>query len=289
MTTIIQATFSFAPERLDEVGEAIREFGLSGFVEGDGSGDVEGFETRGVVTCYLNSTAEVTALHRVLEAKLGARGESDAIDLVRTIDLDDDWLDRWKEDWKPIRIRDSLVICPAWMSYSARAGEKILKLDTTSAFGTGSHETTYLCLELVHEMLSSDPNKSVLDVGCGSGILAIAARLLGSRHVLGIDIDPEAVLTAKQNAVANNLPADIFSLDRLSEIETRFDIVCANIVSSVLVSEWQNLLKALSPDGVLILSGILAEEESSCLKSVAITPTRRVERGQWIALLVSRR
>ena len=119
---------------------------------------------------------------------------------------DADWKDKWKEYFKPVRITDRLVVKPTWEEYEPNDGEKVIQIDPGMAFGTGTHETTSLCLKLMEKYLGDEPqDKDVLDVGCGSGILSIAAALLGCRSVTGVEIDEDAVRVAEENVELNGI------------------------------------------------------------------------------------
>ncbi len=169
---------------------------------------------------------------------------------------DSDWKDNWKQFYKPITIND-LVVCPAWERIDT--DKKLLKIDPGMAFGTGSHETTSLCLEFLQTINLSD--KKVLDVGCGSGILSQAAVLLGAPFACGCDIDEAAVTCAKANAKLNGLfdKTEYHTGNLIDKIHDKYEVVVANIVADIVMSLTDDIGKVIASDGIFISSGIISE------------------------------
>ena len=203
---------------------------------------------------------------------------------------DEDWKDKWKENFKPTRVTDKLVIKPTWEQYEASEGEVVLQLDPGMAFGTGTHETTSLCLKLIEKYLGEKPqDKKVLDVGCGSGILSIAAALLGCSEALGIDIDEDAVQVADENVELNGVShkVKIQSGDLIKGIDFKGDIIVANLMAD-LVAELAESAKAhLEQGGVFISSGILIEKKdmvADAVKAAGFDIVEIVEEGEWCAI-----
>ena len=170
---------------------------------------------------------------------------------------DGDWKDNWKQFYKPMEIGDRLVVTPAWEQ--VESNKLILKIDPGMAFGTGSHETTSLCLEYLQEIDLT--NKSVLDVGCGSGILSQGAVLLGAKNAVGCDIDEAAVTAAKNNAALNEISAKVeyFKGDLLDSVSGKFEIVVANIVADIVMALTDDIGKVICDNGIFISSGIIVE------------------------------
>ena len=197
---------------------------------------------------------------------------------------DSDWKDNWKQFYKPITISD-LVVCPAWESVDT--DKKVLKIDPGMAFGTGSHETTSLCLEFLQTIDLSD--KNVLDVGCGSGILSQAAVLLGAPYACGCDIDDAATTCALANAKLNGLSdkTDYYTGDLLEKITGKYEVVVANIVADIVMMLTSDIKKVIKEDGVFISSGIISERVSEVrnfIESNGFEIIEIRERRGWAAI-----
>ncbi len=198
---------------------------------------------------------------------------------------EEDWATSWKKYYRPIEISDKLVIVPQWLDYSEKQGQKKLLLDPGMAFGTGSHETTKMCLELLCERLIE--GKSVMDVGCGSGIIAIAAKLLGAGTTYGFDIDAVAARTAKENAELNGVDVNFKHEDATQSEAIRYDMVCVNIVADVIIalSPW---LKTVTGE-TLLVSGIIdtrRDEVLDVLKECGFTVSELREERGWCAAVL---
>ena len=149
--------------------------------------------------------------------------------------LEEDWENNWKQYYKPMRVGRRLVVVPCWETYQKKSDDVILKLDPGMAFGTGAHATTRLCMELLEESVT--PGCAMLDVGCGSGILAVCSVLLGAKSAVGVDIDELAAKIAGENAALNDVSDQtrFIQLNLTEKIRGEFDVVCANIVSDVII------------------------------------------------------
>jgi len=169
------------------------------------------------------------------------------------------WAETWKANFKPLQITPRLVVKPPWEEYAQQKGELVIEIDPGMAFGTGTHPSTQMCLRALEEVVhSSSPPLSMLDVGTGSGILAIAARKLGVRQVLAIDIDPVAIDCARKNAAVNNINRGIdFRVGSLDGLRRKFDISVANLLPQELLQMAPFLPKRVSSGGTLIISGLL--------------------------------
>ncbi|MBR4459176.1 MAG: 50S ribosomal protein L11 methyltransferase [Clostridia bacterium] len=204
---------------------------------------------------------------------------------------DEDWLETWKQYFKPFRAGKSLVIKPTWESYAAQPSDKVIEIDPGMAFGSGKHETTAMCLELLEQELRG--GEEVIDVGTGSGILAIGAALLGARHVLAIDIDPDAVRVAKENIVHNGFEDRITAVrgDLLKDRSAVCDVCVANIIADIICAFASPLRAKIRPGGTFIASGIIKERENEVVRAVTEAGYRVAEvrrRGEWVALLCRR-
>ena len=199
-----------------------------------------------------------------------------------------DWGNRWKEHFHPFALTPGLVIAPTWEEYTAQPGEKVIVMDPGMAFGTGHHATTSMAAALLLETVAANA-ATVLDVGCGTGILAMAAALSGAERVLAIDNDPLAVTAARENVARNGLDTTIdVSGEILSSLSGNFQIVIANIVYEVLLDLSRDLARLTAPGGALILSGILAgkQEESIARHFAGLSCLQTDQRRQdeWAAL-----
>lgn len=203
----------------------------------------------------------------------------------------EDWEDNWKKYQKPLRIGERFVVVPTW--HEGEVEEKKdddleILLDAGMAFGSGSHETTRLCLELMEKTLK--PGDEVLDLGTGSGILAIGAKKLGAARVLAVDIDPQAVKTAKENAKTNRVEIS-FHTGTLDDVDDTFDLVVANIVFDVLSKLRSDFLTKVKPGGKLICSGILSddvEQFASLMAESGFHCVKETSDNDWHALLFQR-
>lgn len=196
---------------------------------------------------------------------------------------DAQWKDKWKEYFRPTKVTEHLVIKPTWEPYTAKEGELVIELDPGMAFGTGAHETTVLCLELMEKYLK--PGQKVLDVGCGSGILSIAADLMGSGDVLAVDIDPDAVEVAKENIKSDRVK--VVQGDLITGIDFRADIIVANLSIDLLELLSPSVGKHLEADGIYISSGILREKREQAkaiVEEAGFRIVEIIEKGEWCAI-----
>jgi len=247
------------------------------------------------VRCYLPADERLEETRRRLDDALWHLGQILPLPAAQFRPVADaDWSETWKANYQPIRLGRRLVIVPAWLDPPLNREEVAVRLEPGMAFGTGTHPTTHLCLELLEEVLQ--PGQSVIDLGCGSGILAIAAARLGAGSVLAVDIDPEAVRTARLNAAANGLARNVHvEQGSLADIlASNFELssaglVFANILARVIVQFAEHgLARLLAPGGNLIVSGILADqvgevEDSFRAQGIIIVERRQIE--DWVALL----
>lgn len=202
---------------------------------------------------------------------------------------DFDWVSEVRKNIKPIRF-GKLLISPTWTTPEIKDGDILIRLDPGQAFGTGHHETTSLCLELIVSTLSDGKANSFLDVGTGAGLLAIAAKKLGAHQVAGIDIDHAAVKVAKENAALNNVNVDFITTGPES-IKGAFDIVAANILSTTILSLSQDLARLTSENGTLILSGILENEIRQIqdhFKKFSFNQKSILNKDLWSAIMLER-
>ena len=205
-----------------------------------------------------------------------------------------DWAEKWKEGLVPIEIGRSLVVKPSWCDYDNRDGRLVLDLDPGLAFGTGRHATTFMCLEILEKQLcdASMPQLAILDVGTGSGILAMACAILGQENVTAIDLDPETLPVAAENLEVNGLTRKVrLACASPEAISGRFDLILANLTALDLVVAAPDLAKLSASGGRLVLSGILTEQVEEVAAAFAareFTVLSRVEQEEWTALVLGR-
>ena len=200
---------------------------------------------------------------------------------------DEDWAEVWKKFYKPFRAGKSLVVKPTWEPYTPKEGDRVIEIDPGMAFGSGTHETTGMCMELLEETLHG--GERVIDVGTGSGILAIGAALLGAKSVLAIDIDPTAVKVARENIEHNHLSDKIRAVEGnlLEKTDESCDVCVANIIADVICFFAKPLTSHIVPGGKFICSGIIKERENdvvAALTEAGYTIEEIRRKGEWIAI-----
>lgn len=204
--------------------------------------------------------------------------------------VDDDWQERWKDFFHATRVSDRFVVRPPWENLADPPGPGIIEIvvEPGMAFGTGTHETTRLCIRALDGRV--EPGMSVLDVGCGSAILCVAAARLGARPIVGIDIDPGSIQVSRENLRANGVSGRVqVSTMPLAEIDGRWDVVVANILSSILVTLRKDLVARVAPGGRLLLSGILereADEVAEAFEALGMVEEERTEEAAWACLVM---
>lgn len=205
--------------------------------------------------------------------------------------VEEDWINNWKQYFKPIPVGQKLLIRPTWEEVQDSGGRTVLDLDPGLAFGTGTHETTRLCMELLEQYVR--PGMNVLDVGCGSGILSVAALLLGADKAVGVDIDELAVKTAVENAEINHVEDRFTGIcgNLTDQVTGTYDIVVANIVADVIIMLTKDVEQFMKPDTVYLMSGIIDTREQDVLAAVKqhFTIIDRKEEKGWVALSAKRK
>lgn len=202
----------------------------------------------------------------------------------------EDWSKKWKENWDVTHITDSVVIVPSWLEYEPKETEITVSLDPGCAFGTGTHQTTQLCVVGMEQFPQNVVGKDVADIGMGSGILSIIAKKKGAKAVYGCDIDETVIEVAKENARKNNVECT-FELGSSDKITKQYDFICANILHNVLYEIMGDLKRILKPDGVIALSGILDSKKDVVLEAIekndlTILKTNYME--PWVSYVVKK-
>jgi ribosomal protein L11 methyltransferase len=208
---------------------------------------------------------------------------------LRTREVDEaDWADSWKEHFHVLHVGKRLVVKPSWRKHHRTGDEVIIDLDPGMAFGTGLHPTTRLALLSLDERAERGPLGRTLDIGCGSGILAIAAVKLGATRVLGVDIDPIAIEATEANARHNRVNKRIRAVEGSVPTDVGpFDTVVANLIAGILVELAQPIVDELLPGGSLLASGIFKDREAdvrTALEAAGIRFLRRWQESDWVAL-----
>jgi ribosomal protein L11 methyltransferase len=312
-------------EAVESVSELLARYGYNGGVVAEPAwtpgdeGPEFSYDLARPVTLrtYVPLDAQAEDVRQRLEQSLWHLGQMRPIGpmQVRTLE-EEDWANAWKQHYSVLRVGERTVIVPSWLEYGPQPGDVVLYLDPGMAFGTGLHPTTQLCLRLLERY--ARPGLSVLDLGTGSGILAIAAAKLGAGPVLALDNDPVAVAVAAENIGLNQsgavVSAAVGSLGAGQQMghwltgdfgdETapgqaapdaapppQFDLIVANLIAKVLVILAADLVAALAPGGTLVSSGIIDTKEADVVAAFAAAGLRQVERyveGEWLALVHTR-
>lgn len=247
--------------------------------------------TKGIIHIYINPEENPLESTSFLKERL------DALGIEHEITVSDckveDWQNNWKQYFHPMPIGDKLLIRPVWIDDYDADGRAVLDIEPGLAFGSGSHPTTRLCLQTLERYVKD--GDSVLDIGCGSGILSIATLLLGAKNALGVDIDAIAVKTAKENAKQNGFGEDRFNAveGNLSDkVDGKFDIVVANIVADIIMEFNTTVGNFLKDDGVYITGGIIESREDEVLYSFAqngFEVKERFEDNGWLVFVLKRK
>ena len=202
---------------------------------------------------------------------------------------DEDWANNWKKYYKPLEIGEKLAIVPEWEAYD-NDKRIVIKINPGMAFGTGTHESTYMCLELLERYVKKDDE--IFDIGCGSGILAIAGIKLGAKRALAVDIDDKCIDASHENADLNNLEdkMEIKKGNLLDVVKGRADLIASNIIAEIIVDEIKNLKNHMDKGGIFITSGIIKERRQmviDALKENGFEIIDELEKNNWVAIVGS--
>ncbi len=247
--------------------------------------------TEGTLKVFL--TEEPKDLADILKSEralLKSRGLSDeelgSWEYVISNKPNEDWSKKWKEKWDITRVTDKIVIVPDWLEYSPQKNEVVIRLEPGCAFGTGTHQTTQLCMKAIEKYMQK--GAKVADIGMGSGILAICAKKFGASYAYGCDNDETVIDVAKENAVKNNAEC-VFELNTADKINEKFDFVLANILHNVLAEIMGDLKNIMKDNAIMVLSGILDEKKPVVLDAIKKYNLQLIEEAhqdQWVALIV---
>lgn len=263
-------------------------------------------ECETTVTFYVPENTQGIETIFAVKNELSRLKSEDSEGVFGTLEMDSDtkleeqdWENNWKQYFKPFPVGNKLMIKPSWENLADDMGRKIIEIDPSSSFGTGSHTTTRLCLEKIEEVLPENADANILDMGCGSGILGIAALKLGAGHVNAVDIDENSARIADENYEMNSIDADkyqVFAGNILDNEELYntvgskpYDMIVANIVADVIMWMASMFKEFLAEDGKLIVSGIIAErsgEVIDCLKKNGFEVVDFTEKEDWAVVVL---
>jgi ribosomal protein L11 methyltransferase len=305
----LEVSLTVNGELAEAVADVLARFAYSGVMMEQGvkyTDDEDAGTPTGPITvrAYLEVDDQLEETRQKLEESLYYLGMIQPLPAASYKEIaDQNWMEAWKQHYNPILIGKSLVIVPAWME-SPEPDRIAIKIDPGMAFGTGTHPTTQLCLELMEEYFEklsvvSRQLSIVIDVGCGSGILSIAAIKLGAARALGVDIDPGSIVNARENAATNQvgdeLILDVGSLQEILDGKFAFSkapLVVANILAPVIIRLFDaGLVDLIENDGAVVLSGILQEQAQSVIEAGQAKGLKMIDRrqmGDWVALTMSR-
>jgi ribosomal protein L11 methyltransferase len=311
MNSWLEVTLTVSGELAEAVADVLARFAPNGVVteqavkytnpedEGTAIGPI-------TVRAYLPADEKLDVTRQKLEEALFYLG------MIRPLPepvyrplVDQNWMESWKEHYKPIPIGKKLIIVPVWLE-SPEADRIPIRIDPGMAFGTGTHPTTQLCLQLIEKCFESPPQfvgdkpDSVIDIGCGSGILSIGALKLGAGFALGVDIEAASVKASRENADSNGIEAKQFEVG-LGSVEQvlaggfrirQAPLVLANILAPVIIRLLSSgLADLVRPGGKIILSGILAEQSNAVVQaaeSIGMNLVEKYQDGDWVAILCKR-
>ena len=307
MTNWLEVSLTVNGELAEAVADVLARFAYSGVMMEQGvkymNAEDAGTPTGPIIVrAYLEMNDQIEETRQKLEESLYYLGRIQPLPEPTYKQIaDQNWMEAWKQHYKPIRIGERLVIVPAWME-SPDPSRIAIRIDPGMAFGTGTHPTTQLCLELVEKAILDFrlPNNGfrAIDVGCGSGILSIAALKLGAKSALGVDIDAGSIQNARENADTNGIGEElVLGVGSVREImDGQFPfrqapLVLANILAPVIVRLFDaGLAELIDEGGVIILSGILQDQEQSVVEAAQAKGLRlkdRKQMGDWVALTMS--
>ncbi len=249
--------------------------------------------TEGTLRVFLteinNNPVEILKTEREL---LKARGFSDEELGSWEITLDEkenqDWSKKWKEKWTVTHVTDNIAVVPSWLNYTPKENEVTITLDPGCAFGTGTHQTTQLCMKAMEKYLQK--GDTMADIGTGSGILAILAKKLGAKSAYGCDNDDTVIDVARENALKNDVECE-FELKTADKLTAKFDFICANILHNVLFEIMGDLKNLMKDSSILSLSGILDEKKDVVIEAInreGLKIKDILTQDQWISYVVTK-
>lgn len=242
--------------------------------------------TKAKIHIYIHPEDNIGEAIQFLRERLTAAGIAHTID--RSQVQEDDWLNNWRRFFQPMPVGERLLINPSWYTDTDPKGRLMMNIDPGLAFGTGKHETTRLCMEALERYVKG--GERVLDVGCGSGILGIAAVMLGAQSAFGVDIDEAAVRTANENAAVNHVEDRVFAIagDLVDKVTEKYDLVVANIVADAIIALSASVSDFMTDDAVYIISGIIdtrADDVKNAIRGHFEIIEENIHRGWYCFVL----
>ena len=246
-----------------------------------------------LVKAYFEEGASTPETLAFVRARLSELSHMDlgfdlgSLEFTRETVHEQDWAENWKRYYKPFRAGERIVVKPSWEPYEPFPEDLVIEMDPGMAFGTGTHETTYMCLQMLERYVR--PGSACIDVGTGTGILAIAAAKLGAQDVLAIDLDEQAVAVAKENIRKNGMEQVVHAQagDLLKDSVGKADVIVANIIADVICALCGPAKSHICPGGAFICSGIIREREEDVLRALrqaGYAVDCRIARGEWVCL-----
>jgi ribosomal protein L11 methyltransferase len=304
----LEVSLTVNGELAEAVADVLARFAYSGVMTEQGvkyTDDEDAGTPTGPITvrAYLEMNDQIEETRQRLEESLYYLGRIQPLPAASYREIaDQNWMEAWKQHYKPILIGQRIAVVPAWMD-SPDPHRIAIKIDPGMAFGTGTHPTTQLCLELMEVFFTQSSNENrqmdtLIDVGCGSGILSIAAIKLGAKSVLGVDIDAGSILNARENAntnsIGNELILEVGSVQEILDDKFPFrkaPLVVANILAPVIIRLFDaGLVNIIDEKGAIILSGILQEQAQNVIDAAqarSLTLKEQRQMGDWVALMLT--
>ncbi len=282
--------------------EAVRRAEQESGARGDADHSLSDMEDTGMedmiqVKAYIKSDAALHDKLQFVKERLRQLREQDfgldpgtlrmSLENVRA----EDWTNNWKKYFKPIKVSDRIVIKPSWEQYEKKPGERVLEMDPGMAFGTGTHETTRLCIRMIERYLQ--PGNTVVDIGCGTGVLAISSVLLGAARAVAVDLDENAVRAAKENIKRNRVEdrVEVRKSNLLDGVRGQFDLAVSNILAETIRKLTTSIRGVLKPGGIFLASGLLLDnlqEVTDAMQTAGLDVIGKDAMGDWVAVACRR-